>query len=156
MKSRAGKAIEVSDVVVMQMRENDVLDRAGIDVEQSQRFDGTAQESAFPPRRHLRVEAGVDDKPASPAPGEPHEIVHRHRAIMRLAADEGIGPPRLAGGVADGEELVFRPGHDVSAQKISPGVPIRCAGPVNLSHPTMAHCPNAERTSGHAMSTSWR
>ncbi len=49
MKSRAGKAVEVADMVVVQMREDDVLDGVRIDAEQRQRLDRTAQERPLPP-----------------------------------------------------------------------------------------------------------
>jgi hypothetical protein len=44
----------------------------------------------------LRVEAGVDDEAAASSSCQPHEIVHRHRAVVRIAADEMIAAPRIA------------------------------------------------------------
>ena len=113
MKSRAREAVEISDVVVMQMRKDHIFDRVRIDVEQSQRLYRTAQERSLSPLRHLLPEAGVDDKAPSLSLCQPHEIVHRHGAIVRIAANEVIAPTRLASGVADGKELVRRLGHDI-------------------------------------------
>src|SRR5262249_50166110 len=143
MKSRAGKAIEISDVVVMQMREDHIFDRVRIDVEQSQRLYRAAQERSLAPLRHFLLKAGVDDKAPSLSLCQPHEIVHRHRAIMRIAADEVIAAARFARGVADGEELVLRFGHDTSRR-------------VNLSQLAMAAHPCCKRTPGCSVSTSWR
>ena len=37
----------------------------------------------------------------------PDEVVHRHRSIVRVAADEMFMPPRLPGGITQREEFVF-------------------------------------------------
>ena len=111
MEARVRKPVEIAGMVVMQMGEDDILDRIHIDVERAERLHRTAQERPFPLLRYLRVEAGVDDEGAAAAPRHPHEIVHRHRPVVRIAADEMLAAPRLAGGIADGEELVFRLGH---------------------------------------------
>src|SRR4029453_19566276 len=47
MKSRAGKAVEISDVVVMEMREDHIFYRVRIDVEQGQRLYRAAQERSL-------------------------------------------------------------------------------------------------------------
>ena len=65
MESRLRKPVEIADVVVMQMREDDVLDRGWINAERAQRFHRTAQERPLPPLRYFRVEAGVDDEGAA-------------------------------------------------------------------------------------------
>jgi hypothetical protein len=80
----------------------------------SQRLDRVAQEGALALARDFRLEAGVDHEGAAAAPRYPDEIVHRHRTVMRVAADEMIAAPRLAGSIADGKELVVRFGHGVS------------------------------------------
>src|SRR5205823_14607686 len=64
----------------------------------------------MPPPAHrgdLGGEAGVDDETALAADRGPDEIIHRHRPVMRVAADEMIGTPGVALGVADRVELVF-------------------------------------------------
>ena len=52
--------------------------------------------------------AGVDHKAVLGTDGSPDEIIHRHRAVMRIAADEVIGAPGVSLGIADRVELVFR------------------------------------------------
>src|SRR5436305_7731598 len=113
MKSRHREAVEIAYMVVMQMGEDDILDRVSVDAERTERLHRAAQEGALAFVRCLRVEASVDDKGAAFTPRHPNEIVHRHRTIVRVAADEMLAPPRLAGGIADGKELVFRFGHGV-------------------------------------------
>src|SRR6188474_2753991 len=99
MESRVREPVEISDMVVMQMREDDILDRIHIDVERAERLHRTAQECPFPLPRYFRVEASVDDERTPSSFRHPHEIVHRHRAVVRIAADEMLAPLRLAGGV---------------------------------------------------------
>ena len=98
----------------MQMGEDHILDRIHIDVERAERLDRTTQERPVSLLRYFRVEAGVDDEGAAASLRHPHEVVHRHRPVMRVAADEMIAAPRLAGRIADGEEFVFLLGHATS------------------------------------------
>src|SRR5215216_6655083 len=114
MESRIRKPVEISRMVIMQMREDDILDRIRIDVECAERLHRATQECPFPLLRYLRVEAGVDDESTPSSFCHPHEVVHRHRAVVRIAADEMLAPPRLAGGVADGKEFVFLLDHAIS------------------------------------------
>src|ERR1700752_3482312 len=58
-------------------------------------------------RCNLGCEAGVDHKTALCTNRSPDEVVHRHRPVMRVAADEMIGSPSVALGVANGIDLVF-------------------------------------------------
>src|SRR3954469_19628876 len=123
MKARVRETVEIAGMVVMQMGEDDVLDRVDVDAERAQRLDRRAQESALALRGDLRIEAGVDDEAASATPRHPDEIVHRHRTVMRVAADEMIATARLARRIADGKQLVFRFGHEVSClQRPHPGM----------------------------------
>ena len=62
MESRIRKPVEIAHMVVMQMGEDDILDRGCIDVERAERLHRTAQERPLPPVRYFRVEAGVDDE----------------------------------------------------------------------------------------------
>src|SRR5688572_22256839 len=79
MESRVREPVEIACMVVMQMREDDILDRIRIDVERTERLHRTAQECPLSLLRYLRVEAGVDDE-GTPSPfRHPHEVVHRHR-----------------------------------------------------------------------------
>jgi hypothetical protein len=58
-------------------------------------------------RGDLGGKAGVDDETALGSDCGPDEIIHRHRPVMRVAADEVIGAPGVALGIADRVKLVF-------------------------------------------------
>ena len=72
-----------------------------------QRLGRAAQVSPTARRRDLGGKAGVDDETALGSDRRPDEIVHRHRPVMRIAADEVIGTPGVALGIADRIKLVF-------------------------------------------------
>ncbi len=72
MESRVRKPVEIARMVVMQMGEDDILDRVRIDVERAERLHRTAQERPFPLVRYFRVEAGVDDEGAASPPLASH------------------------------------------------------------------------------------
>ncbi len=55
MELRGGERIEIADVIVMQMRDDHILDRVGIDADQRQRLDRIAQEFAL--ARFLAISA---------------------------------------------------------------------------------------------------
>src|SRR6185437_11941317 len=111
METRVRKPVEIADMVVMQMGEDDILDRLRIDVERAKRLHRTAQKRPLPPVRYFRVEAGVDDEGTASPSCQPHEVIHRHRTVVRIAADEMVAPPRITRGVANGKKLVFRLAH---------------------------------------------
>jgi hypothetical protein len=96
-----------ADVVVVQVREDHVLHGVAIDADELQGLDRVAQEGALALLRGLLGEAAVDHEGALGAFRDPHEVVHRHRPVVRIAADEMVRPPRLARRIADGEEFVF-------------------------------------------------
>jgi len=114
MEPRFRKTVEIADMVVMQMGENDIFNRIRVNAERGEPLDRTAQECALALFRYLRVEAGIDDKGSAAAPCHPHEIIHRHRSVVRIAADKVRAALRVTGGITDGKELVIEIGHDVS------------------------------------------
>src|SRR5689334_12352911 len=101
MEARIRKPVEIAHMIVMQMGEDDILDRGCIDAKHAERLHRTAEERPLPPGSYFRVEARVDDERTASPSCQPHEIVHWHRAVVRIAADEVLAPPRIAGGVAD-------------------------------------------------------
>src|ERR1700722_1760034 len=111
MKPRLRKAVEISDMVVMQMGQNDVFNRIGIDTEGCERLHRVAQECALAPCRYFGVEAGIDHKGSAAAFCHPDEIIHRHRPIMRIATDKVVAAPRLTGGITERKQLVIWLGH---------------------------------------------
>ena len=104
---RRREAVEIADMVVVQVRQDHVLHRIAVDADQLQRLDRIAQMRAPALLRDLRGEARVDDEGALGPFRDPEEVVHRHRRIVRIAADEMIRTPRLAHRVADREQLVL-------------------------------------------------
>src|SRR6185436_9909555 len=114
METRIRESVEITRMIVMQMREDDILDIIRTDIERTKRLHRATQKRPLSLSGYFRVETGIDDKGATSSPCQPHEIIHRHRAVVRIAADEMLAPPRLAGGIADGKELVFLLGHAIS------------------------------------------
>ena len=82
------ETMKIADMVVVHMGQDHVLDRARVDAEQAERLHRATQERALAPFRYFGVKAGIDDDGPTPAPCHPDEIVHRHRPVMRIAADE--------------------------------------------------------------------
>jgi len=108
MELRTRKPVEIPDVIVMQMREHDVPDGATVYADQRERLDRAAQKPPLARRGDLGGKAGIDYDGVLRRDRDPHEIIHRHRAVMRVAADEMVGAPSIAFGVTDRVELVFR------------------------------------------------
>jgi len=98
---RARKPVKIADMVVVHMRQHDVLDGAAVDAQQRERLDRAAQKPPLTRRGDLGRKPGIDDDGMMRCDCDPHEIVHRHRAVMRVAADEMVGSPGVALGIAD-------------------------------------------------------
>jgi hypothetical protein len=107
MKLRRRKPVECSDVVVMHVGQNHVGNTIVVEPDQCQRFSGTTQMAPPTRSRDFGSEAGVDHKAVLAAYCGPNEIIHRHWAVMRVAADKMIRTPGVALGIADGIEFVF-------------------------------------------------
>jgi len=69
MKPRIRKQVEIAGVVVMQMGDDDIPDRVGVDAEARQRLDRIERQLAVARLRFGRVEAGIDQDVAGRAPG---------------------------------------------------------------------------------------
>ena len=99
-------------MVVVHVGDDHVGDLARIDPDGAQAVPGAAQKLALAPLGHLRVEAGVEDEGRVAAHDRPDEIVQRHRAVVRVAADEVLAGAPIVTCVADRVELVgVRSGH---------------------------------------------
>jgi hypothetical protein len=107
MQRRRGKEIEVADVVVMQMGDHDIGDFFCLRPQHSQPLCRTPDVLAAALRRHRRGKAGVDHDLAARAADQPHEIVERHRAVVRVAADEVLGGAPRVVRVLDRVDLVL-------------------------------------------------
>ena len=88
MKTRFRKSIEVADVIVVEVRDDDVLDLRGAHPEELERIDRISQVSAFALGRTLPREATIDDEAALVADREPAEVIHGHRPVMQTAANK--------------------------------------------------------------------
>ena len=108
MELRIGEAVKIADMVVVHVGQHDVPDGIAVDADQGQRLDRAAQKPPLARRGDLGGKAGIDYDDVLRRDRDPHEIIHRHRAVMRVAADEMVGAPSIAFGVTDRVELVFR------------------------------------------------
>ena len=108
MKARLGKSIEVADVIVVEVGDDDVFDVGGAHPQEFERINGIAQVGALALSRHFLGEAAVDDEAALVADREPAEVIHGHRPVMRIAADEIVLPAALAGRIAQRIDLIAR------------------------------------------------
>ncbi len=98
--------IEVADVVVVQVRDHHVLHLRRVHAEQPQPLGRAAQVVPRALERHGFREAGVHHHFAAFAADQPHEVVERHRPVVRIAADEILRrAPRMVR-VLDGVDLV--------------------------------------------------
>ena len=82
-------------------------DGIAVAADQGQRLDRAAQKPSLARRGDLGGRSGVDDDGMMRRGRTPNEIVHRHRAVMRIAADKVVRTPSIALGVADRVKLVF-------------------------------------------------
>ena len=85
MEPRVRETIEIAGMVVVQMRDDDVLDGVGLDAEIRQRIDRIERELAGARLRFLGIEAGIDQDVAAAAPDQPDEIIEVLRGgLMRI------------------------------------------------------------------------
>ena len=107
MELSIGEAVKVADMVVVHVGQHDVPEGIAVDADQGQRLDRAAQKPSLARRGDLGGRSGVDDDGMMRRDRNPNEIVHRHRAVMRIAADKMVRTPGIALGVADRVKLVF-------------------------------------------------
>jgi hypothetical protein len=94
-------------MIIMHVSEDHIGDGIVVEPYERQRLRRTAQ---MPPSARcgdLGGKAGIDHVTPLRPDRRPDEIVHRHRSVMRIAADEVIGTPGIALGIADRVERVF-------------------------------------------------
>ena len=101
-----GEFMEVANVIIVHVGEDHILDPGGVAAQQSEGIDGVSLQLAAALAAAFGGEADIDDDLAVCVLGEPDEVVHRHRTVMRVAADEVLMPPGGAVGVFQGEEFV--------------------------------------------------
>ncbi len=108
LKVEAGlrEEIEIAGMVIVEMRDDHVLHRPGIDAELAQCGLDGADQGAATLGSALWGEAGVDHDDPPAAPHDPDEIVHGHGRVVRIGrADEVLEGPALMHGIAQGEDL---------------------------------------------------
>ena len=85
MEARIGKAIEIAGVVVMQMGDDDVADRIGLDAKACQRIDRIERQLAGARLGLFGVEAGIDQDVAAAAADQPDEVIEvLRRGVVRI------------------------------------------------------------------------
>jgi MFS family permease len=105
-----GELGEAADVVVVEVGQDDVVDGGGIDPDRGQPLGHRSHQCPPPALGVVGVEAGVDDPDpvVRTADDRPDEVVHVHRLVVRVAADEVVGPAGRSLGVLDGVDAVGR------------------------------------------------
>jgi hypothetical protein len=88
-------------MVVVHVGQHDVPDGIAVDADQGQCLDRAAQKPSLARRGDLGGKSGVDDDGMMRRDCNPHEIVLRHRVVMRVTADKMVRTPGIALGVAD-------------------------------------------------------
>ena len=93
---RVWQFMEVTNVIVVQVRQNNIGDCIRVNIEVPQAFDRTAQERAFPASSGFRSEASVNQKNALRPDNDPGKVIHGHGSVMRVAADKMVRSSRVA------------------------------------------------------------
>jgi hypothetical protein len=118
VQGRRREEIEIADMVVVQMRNHHVLDRARIAAEKSQSLGRTTNVIPLSLGGHGCRKTGIDDDFAALAANQPDEVIERHRAVVRVATDKVLGfAPRVMR-VLDRVDLVLRRAHVILIRAI--------------------------------------
>ncbi len=109
MKAGAREGVEPARMIVVQVREDHVLDRGRLNAEPGERGGRCVQVVAGTGVSHLGRESCIDDDGAAGATDRPDEVVLRHRRLGRRAAQKILArhPVRL-GRIAQRIDLVDR------------------------------------------------
>ena len=111
-------------MIVMQVCNDKLANALRCYAQQIERGGGPAHEPPAALCRHRLVEAGIDEQEPFLVPDNPDEVVHRHRHIVGIAADEMIRPPAVAFGILECKNLIRGRRHRASGRfAVS-----RCAG----------------------------
>ena len=121
-KGGVGEVGDIADMVVVEMGEDDVVDRGTVNAKPAQPLGRGVKESASAPRRRLAGEAAVDDHRSLRRDRRPDEEIHGRRSVVRVGAIEPRTMRRQALRVLEGIQLVG--GHDPSGFG-SPSPPVR-------------------------------
>jgi hypothetical protein len=75
-------------MVVVQVRDDDVLDRLRVDPDRLQAFADRIRDQALALLRHGLVDASIDEKRAARADDRPDKVIERLQHVVQVAADE--------------------------------------------------------------------
>ena len=115
MEAGPGELLEPADVVVVEVGEDHIGDLVRVHAHGRQRLARRAHETASPAVRVVLAEPGVDDPRRLRGHRHPDEVVHRHRHVVRIAAEEVLRPPRIALRVLHREDAVLAHGAHLAA-----------------------------------------
>ena len=113
MKLRGGEILKRADVIVMQMRDHHVFDFGRFTTHQRKTLGGRADKFTLALLGHGLGKAGIDDDFAPVATQQPDKVIHRHRRVVRVAADKVYRTQGVAAGVFDGVDFVVGESHGV-------------------------------------------
>src|SRR5262249_10254151 len=111
MIARAWKQVVVAGMVVVQVRNDDILDSLRIDPNRLQAFADRIGDQALALLRHGLVETSIHDKGAARADDRPDKVIERLQHIVRVAADEILRRFAIVVAVADRVDIVNVIGH---------------------------------------------
>ncbi len=111
VEARLREGGEAADMVVVQVGDDHVRRRAGVDADRREAVGDRPQQLAVALLGIGRGEAGVDHPASVGADHGPDEIVHRHRPVVGIAADEHLGAPADPCRVAHGVDCIVGKRH---------------------------------------------
>jgi hypothetical protein len=93
----------------MQVRDDHVLHRRGIDAGLRQRLGRPMHKAPVAPLGSARGKSGIDDDGAALAANDPDVKIHRHRPVVAVGHDEILARrARARSAVAHGEDFIGR------------------------------------------------
>ena len=113
VEARLREIAEGADVVVVHVRHDHIADRSRIDAKPGEAFRRPPEQHALALRGDFGREACIQHERAIAVAHEPHEVIHRHRRVVRIAAEKMIRAARIALCVFDREDFIRRQGHGV-------------------------------------------
>ena len=105
---RLGKTVKMPGMIIMKMCQNNVLNRVCGHTKRRHTVYRTMQKLSSAPGGNSFGKAGVDHHMMIAAAGQPDKIIHRHRPVMRVAANKMFASFGITHGIADSIELIDR------------------------------------------------
>ena len=108
MKPRPGERRHIPAMVIMEMRDDDVFHRRGVNTDQPHRFRRQAMQLAVTGLSFLFFKPDINHKGAPAAGDDPNIEVNRRRLIVRVLKDEIILSHTRVIAIFDSVDFVFR------------------------------------------------